>query len=622
MNGEGDVAHICDDLLPATTVRIYVDGRRTGSGFFVDRGAVVTCKHVVKAVDLDAPRPEVKRISARGRNPDDVYHVKAVRHKSDDKTDLAVLRVEPGNKHPCALLHVGLDPGDEVHGFGYTALHDEGVPVTLEAEGLTGDRKLFKLKEGRVEHGMSGSPLVNVTTGAVCAVLKRTIDDEQAAGGFAIPITSLFALSDAMASGNRAFHASRASWVEAMPAVARRVYLGEKRAGQLADPPELTMIVRVAPRRNWWEVTAKLPKRTVGPERVELNNVRIQVARLFRDWASPESSWRGRVSGEEVRLLGTILATAVLPGRIRREVERVLTGRRKGWVQIILEFTGTNVPPDLEYLPWEHLFIEASRSRGEYYLAREPNFAFARGSGMRSARKEPPLTRNLSVLMVSARPQGSSQAEKSLATTVKSVTADARELFEGFRRVSHEIVEPDDTTELQAAVSKHEPAVLHYVGHGRFLDGSDEIAVGDSGGETLYVPAATFSALLAAAPPAVVVLQLCDAYPPMDRVRADTAPFAPAVLARGVHVLVAYQYPAAAEQCTVFNKALYERLVLGAAVERAVQDARDALWEKWTKGHAFLAPTVAIRGSGAVRLTTEASGDPEVTYSGAASGYG
>src|SRR5438128_1518601 len=95
---------IRQELLPAATVRVYVAGDRRGTGFFVGAGTVVTCKHVLKPLDLE-DEAAVDLIRVTGLDERHEYKVKRVRHVSpDDDEDLAVLRVEPGNSHPCVLL--------------------------------------------------------------------------------------------------------------------------------------------------------------------------------------------------------------------------------------------------------------------------------------------------------------------------------------------------------------------------------------------------------------------------------------------------------------------------------------------------------------------------------------
>src|SRR3712207_3082530 len=128
---------IRDALLPPTTVRISITGRgQTGTGFFVAPETVVTCKHVLKPLDLSAEEA-LGLIEMVGLN-DQAYKVEAIRHVSpDDEEDLAVLRVQPA-KGAAALLFSGLNSSDAVVGFGYTHPHPEGVPVVLIGEGQTG----------------------------------------------------------------------------------------------------------------------------------------------------------------------------------------------------------------------------------------------------------------------------------------------------------------------------------------------------------------------------------------------------------------------------------------------------------------------------------------------------
>lgn len=394
-------------LLKETIVRVFVGDEQEGTGFFVASDAVVTCKHVLEALDL-ASRAALGLIGVtahRGRE----FVVESVRHVSNE-ADLVVLRVAPsrtaryGADPPpepgCALLEPGARRGDELQAYGYTEVHPEGIPATFEVEGYTGDEKLFKFKEGRVEHMMSGAPVLNLRTGAVCGVLRRTIDpDDAAAGGYAIPLLALFALSDSIKTDNRRHHEGHRDWLELLPAPTQVTWQAVQRDEQKTGPADLMIIVSVEQGQDFWEVTghvrkagAAAPHLEIGPVPVNLNTVRVEVARLFRDWASPDLTWRGRVNrGEEARLLGKVLRTAVLPGELGEYVEELIAEQdHDRWVQLALRFT-KKAAPDLAYLPWEHLYFEADaeEARGESYLAHEKGFA----SREPTARSRGPTTR-------------------------------------------------------------------------------------------------------------------------------------------------------------------------------------------------------------------------------------
>jgi len=90
-----------------------------------------------------------------------------------------------------ALLGAIADIGDELYSFGYPE-DNVGEPATFEIEGLTGDvPPRIKFKAGQVKPGMSGSPLLNRRTGAVCAVLVSTRGRQSSLGGYGVPVSTL-----------------------------------------------------------------------------------------------------------------------------------------------------------------------------------------------------------------------------------------------------------------------------------------------------------------------------------------------------------------------------------------------------------------------------------------------
>ena len=83
---------------------------------------------------------------------------------------------------------------------------------------------------------------------------------------------------------------------------------------------------------------------------MDLNAVRSEVARLFRLWKAHD-----RLGEEEQsRLLGSILAKAVLVGRVGERFEELVGNDAD--LDLALHFQdGTD--PDLIQLPWEQLYV-------------------------------------------------------------------------------------------------------------------------------------------------------------------------------------------------------------------------------------------------------------------------
>lgn len=151
-----------------------------GSGFWVAPGIVITCHHVVvgsRGEDIIDLNWDVYRLAAQ------VYH-------TAPELDLALLRVidasTPKN-HPYVLLSDNIAVGDSLYAFGFSEDFPHGEPATPVIEGLTNEPCLIKLKAAQISPGFSGAPLLNLRTGAVCGMLRRTRDRSTDLGGRATP---------------------------------------------------------------------------------------------------------------------------------------------------------------------------------------------------------------------------------------------------------------------------------------------------------------------------------------------------------------------------------------------------------------------------------------------------
>ena len=595
---------VTDQELRRCTVKIDVDGAPKGSGFFVAPGHVVTCAHVLEALDPAAPDPA--RVMVRDIQ-DDAYRVAKVADLWPDD-DLAVLRVEPAYDHPCVLLIPGLRMNDRLVTFGYPERRREGVPRTLTSEGTTGDDRLHTLAEGQVQPGMSGAPVLNLRTGGVCGVLRLTRNQDQALGGYAIPIELLKLRSPKLVTMSDRYHADNRSWFDLLPPHQKSALLDSHGGVVRSGGPKRTFVVSVRREDQDWTARATLhPGGSIGPERIDLNAVREKVARLFRNWAVRNQGGRPRVvrgrvdPGEELRLLGAILFSAVLPGDIGSRFAEELPAVDE-WVELALHFK-----PDLRALielPWECMYLESGESgvMTDIRVATDHKLAFVRVLDPQPRQSEQPQQRQLSVLMVGIQPQseaGASAVERIVEKAAKVARASG---------VSAEV-----RMELSPEGLAHECAtgaydILHYVGFGQYEDGADRLALAGRGRHQ-FEDAQVFAARLSARRPRVVVLEQVDWDPehyssrdPSPPAPADLSVFAWSLLHQGVEAVVAYQFPVSAELSDVFNKTLYEELASGKSIERATQNARTQMWMKKQAEHAFLSPAVFVGQPGELRL--------------------
>jgi hypothetical protein len=368
---------IADNALPACCVRIDVGGSHAGSGFFAAPGVVVTCHHVLRLGDLssDEAGARISVVSPQGAS----YDVFDAREWSPtDEDDLAILRVEPADGHPFVLLDTGLRARDELHTFGFPEGYPSGAPAGLVAEGWMETDRWLKVAHGQVRRGMSGSPVLNLRTGAVCGILKRSSDPTQALGGYAVSVRRLFKLSPTLSSGNFRHHTThRGHWFDLLPVKEKKLLLAQRTSGP-ASLPACVLVISVDQSDEEWEVSATVqrrdaasghwtPEAPLGPIKVDLNSVRALVARVFRDWASRDVAVRGRVEpGEQIRLLGEILSRALLTAEIGKKLDELVTTPEQGWVEVALHFADVDDRDFKEFvqLPWEHLYLPQRSGRG------------------------------------------------------------------------------------------------------------------------------------------------------------------------------------------------------------------------------------------------------------------
>jgi S1-C subfamily serine protease len=201
------------ELVDPCVVRIKVDDGRNGTGFFVGPGRILTCNHVVAP---DQTRPV--HITVLG--PAGAWNTEAKIEGQAKAVDLALLSIDR-MQDPCVLLGPAADIADPVWTQGYVesekAVRLEPIAARLDGEGLevleTGEQvALMRFSNGRIVPGMSGAPLVNLKSQAVCGVVAKTLNRNTDAGGRAVPLRSILAAFPEIAGFQRAFHQGRSTW--------------------------------------------------------------------------------------------------------------------------------------------------------------------------------------------------------------------------------------------------------------------------------------------------------------------------------------------------------------------------------------------------------------------------
>ncbi|GAA3948379.1 serine protease [Actinoplanes auranticolor] len=179
--------------LAAATVGISADSR-SGTGFFVGTGLVLTCAHVLH----DATGPVTGRW--KGRELELTRVDEWYQPGDEGGPDLALLRVADAVDATAVGLADVVAPGDELYVQGYPdGAYRAGDSVVLTAQGPStrSDDVVLERADGQVTAGFSGSPVLNWRTGMVCAVVR--IADNTPGKTPLVRLTPVSAVLDAFA---------------------------------------------------------------------------------------------------------------------------------------------------------------------------------------------------------------------------------------------------------------------------------------------------------------------------------------------------------------------------------------------------------------------------------------
>lgn len=184
-------------LLQECTVCLNSDSG-SGTGFFVAPGGwIITCDHVV------AQSNYVNVLWSFGESKQEL--IATVKLRLSEPIDIALLQIEgKAPNHKCVYLDQSLPQiGDTLYTFGYpqdysSASYSGGDSVTTKYEGKSfqGNVLILKLKEGQIQEGYSGSPLLNLRTRKVCGIVSISRNTASDLGGRATPITLLFQVKE------------------------------------------------------------------------------------------------------------------------------------------------------------------------------------------------------------------------------------------------------------------------------------------------------------------------------------------------------------------------------------------------------------------------------------------
>lgn len=205
---------------------VGVRGDTVGSGFFAAPGFVVTCAHVAGATAGSV----VKVTWSEGEWEGRILAASPAPPRGGlwPYPDLAILKLkDPPPEHPCVWWHDRIpDGGNRLTAIGLSDKYrprPEPVTADFEYQGvqMLDGGSMLRLKQDEVTNGMSGGPVLDLSNGGVCAVIKATRSPDTDMGGLATPIGALRLLNPsayrALTQAHDSFHSRSTGWPDPAP---------------------------------------------------------------------------------------------------------------------------------------------------------------------------------------------------------------------------------------------------------------------------------------------------------------------------------------------------------------------------------------------------------------------
>ena len=306
---------------------------------------------------------------------------------------------------------------------------------------------------------------------------------------------------------------------------------------------------------------------------------------------------RGSAKTQDMNELGEALFEALFPTGVTTHFRDLLdqVGRKAGaTLRLELDLDEAKLPA-IAALPWEFLRAPQTPGRAVDNLGTHPKAVLSRRRGLWRAADPITLKEPLRVqLVVSAPKELGEVAFKEVEAALQQLASDHPAQIAPLLDVLHQ----PSITELDRALAKHKPHILHFIGHGRLRkrakgDQFGELALLGPAGDADWRNAEKFGELFQGHKPAVVLLQACESG--AESSAQALVGVASQVVQRNVPVVIAMQYPVSNAVAVAFAQEFYHRLGDFDPVDVAVQKARRLLGQRFEGTRDFAAPVLFMR---------------------------
>jgi hypothetical protein len=544
----------------------WVESR--GTAFFIDSNLLLTCTHVV------GDQSEV-RVRPFGMQSDLAATVLPGRLEVDEG-DLALLQVTGAPvDQPAVLLHL-LRPFDLMKsrdvvmtGFPKDDWNKPGgyQAVPASAHGQFGDPTTLNAivfeTPAEVAPGLSGSPVLDLATGAVVGVTRYRLGSiaVPGGGGGAIP----------MALAIERFEQVRRVY-EVPPSSARIWWESRSRDEMQAIGRELKGTIGridlyLSGGLDAWHVRVNESEGGADDEGFHLDVLSLDITRAVFQWMRG----RGRLSSEDLRLVGEILKTALHQGQAGALFDHWQKATDELTVRLIVDPSCK-----LADLPWEY----ATTPNGRLNLGTEENLALVRVvPGISHVLPAPGTGR---VVALAVQPNQATYPTLTPPDGRPIPWPDADRLQSDIEEVAKKlepqvIQNPTRSELLQGLSGSGECDILHYQGFARIRPQGAQLALYNDTTDLTPIEMREFINVIQSIQAKVVVIEHSGA--PWDDTLDDAGRhIAEPLLKAGVLAVLITRRHVHPAQARLFNMGFYEALATGRTIEHAAQAGRNKVY--------------------------------------------
>lgn len=275
-------------------------------------------------------------------------------------------------------------------------------------------------------------------------------------------------------------------------------------------------------------------------------------------------------SRNDLEVLGEHLFATLFVGSVETEFRKLYAEAKERDLQLSVRLSFVEDADELAALPWEYLFAPiADTGEAGFFLSATVILGLSRYFPLDKPVRPKPDSGPLRVLLLVSKPEGIKMKDVEQGDLESAINASGKV----------KLHTSSDATRrgLMDAIKKHQPHVLHVVGHGESSATGAKIALVDPDGVADWLDEKTFAEVVAGADwrPRVVVLHLWESSTDEGDTSLSFERLAPELVRKEeITAVVAMRHPLVRGGGVEFSRHFYLWLAKGATVEAALHHAR------------------------------------------------